>query len=87
MKKRLLTALVAVALVVTAAISGTNAAAQPASQTFSVAVHISYPDGFVYDGIVARGVDGSDLNAYLVECGKGHRGGSGVRFHCYAIPE
>jgi len=87
MKKRLLIAMVAVALVVVAGISATNVSAQPASQTFSVAVHISYPDGFVYDGIVARGVDGSDLHAYLAECGKGHRGGSGVRFHCYAIPE
>jgi hypothetical protein len=87
MKKKLLIALVAVVLVAAAGISATNVSAQPASQTFSVAVHIAYPDGFVYDGIVARGVDASDLNAYLAECGKGHRGGSGVSFHCYAIAE
>ena len=87
MKKRLLTVLLAVALVAAAGISATSVAAQPAAQTFSVAVHIAYPDGFVYDGIVARGVAASDLATFLAECGKGHRGGSGVRYHCYSIAE
>ena len=87
MKKKLLTGMLAVALVVAAVINSAGVAAQSAPQTWSVAVHIAYPDGFVYDHAFATGVSTSDLPGILAECGKAHRGGSAVQYHCYAIPE
>ena len=87
MKKKLLTGVLAIALVAAAVINSVGVSAQPAAQTWSVAVHIAYPDGFVYDHAFATGVSTSDLPRILAECGKSHRGGSAVRYHCYAIPE
>ena len=54
---------------------------------WSVAVHIEYADGFVYDHAFATGIPTSELPSILAACGKSHRGGSAVRFHCYPIPE
>jgi hypothetical protein len=61
--------------------------AADAPRLFSVAVRITYPNGFVYDHAFATGVPTSDLFAILQACGQGHAYGPGVRFHCYAIPE
>ena len=87
MKKRLLPTLLAVALAAVAGIYSTGVSAQQPSNTWSVHVHIEYPDGFVYDHAFATGVPTSELSAILQACGQGHRGGSAVRFHCYPVPE
>lgn len=86
MKKRLLPTVLAVTLAAVG-IYSTGVSAQQAPKTWSVAVHIEYPDGFVYDHAFATGVPTSELPSILEACGQGHRGGSAVRFHCYPIPE
>ena len=87
MKKKVLTGVFAIALVALAVFNSVGVSAQPAEQAWSVAVHIAYPDGFIYDHAFATGVATADLPGILAECGKAHRGGSAVRYHCYAIPE
>lgn len=87
MKKTVLSAVLAVALAAVAGISSAGVSAQQASQTWSVAVHIQYPDGFVYDHAFATGVSTSELPSILEACGQAHMGGSAVQYHCYAIPE
>ena len=77
-------------LVAALAALGLNSAvvsAQQASQSWSVAVHIRYPDGFIYDHAFATGVSTSELPTILQECGRSHWVGSAVQYHCYAIPE
>ncbi|HKW00292.1 MAG TPA: hypothetical protein VJN96_10735 [Vicinamibacterales bacterium] len=88
MKKTVIAGVLAVALAVAGAFS-TTVAAQPGDKTFSVAVHIAYPDGFEYDGIVARGLPVSQAVPMVVECNQSHKWGDGsaVHFHCYVIPE
>jgi hypothetical protein len=65
--------------------TGVSAAAQ--SQSWSVFVHIAYPDGFVYENAFAVGVSTEDLPSLLSACGSAHMGGSGVRYHCFAALE
>ena len=86
MTKTVIAGVLAVVLAV-AGVFSTSVAAQP--QTFSVAVHISYPDGFEYDGIVARGLSAPDTVPMIVECNQWHKWGYGseIKFHCYVIPE
>lgn len=86
MKKTLLTGVLAVALAA-AGIYSTNVLAQP--QTFALHVHIEYPDGFVYDGVVETSLSPADAASRLAACGQGHRWGAGsvVLFHCYVVPE
>jgi hypothetical protein len=86
MNKKLLSLVLAVALAVLAGISSTGVSAQPA-QTFSVAVHFEYADGFNYDIVLATGVPASAMSSMLAECGSSHWTGSVVRYHCYPIPE
>ena len=68
--------------------SGGISAAGP-EQTFSVFVHIDYPDGFVYEHAFATGVPASGLGSILAECGRSHKWGAGsaVHYHCFAQPE
>ena len=87
MKNRLLTAVLAVALAVSAGISSTGISAQGASATFSVAVHFEYEDGFNFDYILARGVAPSEVHSILSDCGRSHWTKSVVRYHCFVIPE
>jgi hypothetical protein len=87
MKKNVMASVSAVVMAVLAGIYSANVSAQQPSQTWSVAVHISYPDGFEYDGVVATGIPASELHTYLAACGQSHRWGSAVRFHCYSVPE
>ena len=86
MKKRMLAG-VFMALSALVGLDSTGVSAQQASQSWSVAVHISYPDGFIYDHAFATGVPTSELPSILQECGRAHMGGSAVQYHCYAIPE
>ncbi len=85
-KSGLLRIVMAAALAALIAIPATRVAAA-GEQLFSVVVHIEYPNGFVYEHAFATGVPASDLREFLEACGRGHVGGSAVRFHCFAVPE
>lgn len=86
MKKTMLAG-VFIVLAALVGLDSTGVAAQSASQSWSVAVHIRYPDGFIYDHAFATGVSTSELPSILAECGRSHWVGSAVQYHCYAIPE
>ena len=86
-KRALLRGLLAVMLTALIGIFSAGISAASAEQTFTVYVHIEYPDGFVYEHGFATGVPASELASFLAECGKGHRGGSGVRYYCFSQPE
>ena len=64
----------------------TGLAAQ-GQELWSIVVHFQYPDGFEFDYVLERGVSTEDLPAALAECGRSHRTGSVVRYHCYPVPE
>jgi hypothetical protein len=84
MKKKLLAGALAIAMA--AAMVG-GVSAQSAAETWSVAVHIEYPNGFVYDHAFATGVPASELKTYLQACGMSHRDQNWLRLHCYAYPD
>jgi hypothetical protein len=87
MKSKLLAGVLAIAMAVAlVGINSTGVSAHPA-KTWSVAIHIEYPDGFVYDHAFATGVAASELNTYLQACGQSHRDQNWLRLHCYAFPE
>ena len=87
MRKKLLSGVLIAAVVALVGTSATGVAAQPAPKTWSVMVHFEYADGFSYDYPLATGVPTSEVPAILRECGKSHRTGSVVRYHCFPIPE
>ena len=88
MKKQLLAGVLAVAMAAAmVGIGSTSVSAERASRTFSIAVHFEYANGFSYDYVLARGVEPSDVQSILQECGKSHWTKSVVRYHCFAIPE
>jgi len=86
MKKTLWSGVLTVALATLAGIS-TGVSAQQESQSWSVAVHIQYPNGFVYDHAFATGLSTEELPSILQACGSAHAWGSAVQYHCYAIHE
>ena len=88
MKKKLLSGMVlAVALAAFVGLYSPTVSAAPAEQLWLIAVHLSYADGSEYDIVLVRGVPNSRKAEMLAECGKSHRQGSVVRYHCYPIPE
>ena len=68
-------------------IGSTGVSASPADKLWSIVVHLSYADGSEYDIVIARGVPDSRKAEMLADCGRSHRQGSVVRYHCYPIPE
>ena len=76
-------------LIALTGIFSTGISAAGASGTWSVYVHIQYPNGFVYEHAFAVGVPASELPSLLAECGRSHRFGTGsaVQYHCFAQPE
>jgi hypothetical protein len=50
-------------------------------------VHFQYENGFEFDYVLERGVSTENVGAALAECGRSHRSGSVVRYHCYPVPE
>jgi hypothetical protein len=54
---------------------------------WSIVVHFQYQDGFEFDYVLQRGVSTESLPAGLADCGRSHRIGSVVRYHCYPVPE
>jgi len=87
MKTKLLSGVLALAMAAFAGIYSPPVSAQQAAKTWSVSVHIEYPNGFVYDHAFATGVPASELRTYLLECGQSHRDQNWLRMHCYASPE
>ena len=87
MKMVLFRGLCAAALAAVIGLVPAGIAAASDSPLWSVAVHIEYPNGFVYEHAFAVGVPTSELSSILAECGRGHRYGSAVRYHCFPIPE
>ena len=55
--------------------------------SWSIVIHFQYQDGFEFDYVLERGVSRADLGAALAECGRSHRNGAVVQYHCYAVPE
>ena len=64
----------------------TGVAAQE-QQLWTIMIHFLYQDGFEFDYVLERGVSTADLGAALADCGRSHRTGSVVRYHCYSVPE
>ena len=87
MKMKLLSGALVLALTTLIGLPTAEFAAQPASQTWSIAVHLAYKDGSEYDYVFARGVPTREMSSYLAQCGASHWTGSVVRYHCYPIPE
>jgi len=87
MKKLLSRGLLAAALTALIAVVPAGIAAAGDSKSWSVAVHIEYPDGFVYEHAFATGVPTSEVSSILAACNSAHRWGSAVRYHCFPIPE
>ena len=87
MKKKLLSGVLAIALVALVGIHATGVSAQQASQLFSIVAHFEYLDGFSFDYVLAEGVRPSDVHSLLQYCGQSHWTGSVVRYHCSAVPE
>lgn len=87
MRSTLLRGLLAATLAAVIGIFSAGVSAADDSQLWSVAVHIEYANGTVYEHAFAVGVPTSDLPTILAECGRSHRSGSAVRYHCFPIPE
>ena len=69
------------------ALIGFQASGVAAQGTWSIVIHFQYQDGFEFDYVLDRGVTTADLGAALAECGRSHRNGAVVQYHCYAVPE
>ena len=54
---------------------------------WSIVIHFQYQNGFEFDYVLERGVSTENLAAALAECGRSHRTGSVVRYHCYPVAE
>lgn len=81
--------LFAVTLTALVGVSSVGISAAGASQTWSVVVHIQYPNGFIYEHAFATGVLTADVPAILESCASAHAYGTGsaIRFHCFPVPE
>ena len=77
--------LIVAAVIALIGFQATGAAAQAPS--WSIVIHFQYQDGFEFDYVLERGVTTSELGRALAECGRSHRNGAVVQYHCYAVPE
>ena len=87
MKKMLMSCVFAAGLAVMIGIPAARVSAQGKSRLWSVAVHIEYQNGMVYEQVFAAGVPTPLMPSILEECGRSHSNGSVVRYHCFPIPE
>jgi hypothetical protein len=87
MKKKLLSGVIALTLMALVGSPSTAIAKEAASRLWSIAVHLEYADGSAYDYVFATGVSTSELSSFLADCGRSHRNGTVVRYHCFPIPE
>jgi hypothetical protein len=86
MKKVLMQGVLFAALTALIGFHVTGLAAQ-GQGLWSIVVHFQYPDGFEFDYVLERGVSTEDLPGALADCGRSHRMGSVVRYHCYPVAE
>ena len=75
------------ALALTALIGFQASGVAAQEQLHSIVIHFQYPDGFEFDYVLERGVSTAELGAALAECGRSHRTGSYIHYHCSAVPE
>jgi len=87
MKKMLVPGVFLAALTALIGFHATGVSAAAASRLWSIAVHIEYQDGSVYEHAFATGVPTEIMPSILAECGRSHWTGSAVRYHCFPIPE
>jgi len=88
MKKKLVSGVVlAVAMAALVGIQSARVAAAQASQLWSVAVNLRYANGDIYDIVIARGLETSEMSAMLQDCGRSHKQGTVVWYHFYPIAE
>jgi hypothetical protein len=87
MKKKLLSGVLAVTLTALVGNPSTGIAGEVASRLWSIAVHLEYADGSAYDYVFTTGVSTPELSSFLADCGRSHRDGTVVRYHCFPIPE
>jgi hypothetical protein len=87
MKKMLVPGVFAAAVTALIGFHATGVSAQGASRLWSIAVHIEYQNGDVYENVFATGVPTSLMASILEDCGRSHWTGSVVRYHCFPIPE
>ena len=66
---------------------GATGVAAQGQRLWSIVIHFQYQDGFEFDYVLERGVSTEDMGAALAECGRSHRTGSVVRYHCYPVAE
>ena len=85
-KQALTQGLFIAALMAVIGLGATGVAAQ-GQRLWSIVIHFQYQDGFEFDYVLERGVSTQDMAAALAECGRSHRTGSVVRYHCYPVPE
>ena len=86
MKKVLMQGVFVAALAALIGFGATGVAAQ-GQRLWSIVIHFQYQDGFEFDYVLERGVSTEDMGAALAECGRSHRTGSVVRYHCYPVAE
>ena len=87
MNRILVLGVLATALTALVGFQATAVSAQGASRLWSIAVHIEYQNGTVYEQVFASGVPMSLMPSILEACGRSHWTGSVVRYHCFPIPE
>jgi hypothetical protein len=86
-KKQLWSFVLAATLTALVVIPATVNAGEQASRLWSIAVHFEYADGTAYDYVLATGISTRDVPSFLADCGRSHRVGTVVRYHCYPIAE
>ena len=87
MRKKLLFGILTLMLTALAGTASAGIVGEAASRLWSIVVHLEYADGSAYDYVLATGVSTQEMSSFLAECGKSHRTGSVVRYHCFPIPE
>ena len=86
MKKVLMVGVFVAALTALIGFPGTGEAAQ-GQGLWSIVIHFEYESGFEFDYTLERGVPTAEVGDALAECGRSHRTGSVVWYHCYPVPE
>lgn len=87
MKKNLLSGALAALLMALIGISNTGIAEELDPRLWSIAIHLEYADGTAYESVFAEGVPMQEVSSFRGDCGRSHRDGSVVWYHCYPIPE
>jgi hypothetical protein len=87
MRKLLLPGVFAAAVATMIGFHATGVSAQ-GDQLWSIAVHIEYQSGFVYEHVFAEGVSTETMPSILADCARFHGTNRGVvNYYCFPIPE